>query len=171
MLEPKVASPASSELTGYANANKAATALNAQGHHGQSADLSAARRTRPLLYNHHTAGNAEQVRERTRLWTTSRRAVDVSGTRDRPHRRRHQALSARSRPSTASISPSNAASCLPCWAARAAARPRCCACWPASRRPDAGRLVTRWPGHDRRAAASPADQHDVPGPTPPFPRT
>ena len=67
MLEPKVAA-ASSELTGYANANKAATALMPK-------DIT----DNPLIYPPPdvrarfytiTAGNAEQVRERTRLWTT-----------------------------------------------------------------------------------------------------
>ena len=67
MMEPKVAA-ASSELTGYANANKAATALLPK-------DISG----NPLIYPPAdvrarfytiTAGNAEQVRERTRLWTT-----------------------------------------------------------------------------------------------------
>jgi putrescine transport system substrate-binding protein len=67
MMEPKVAA-ASSELTGYANANKAATAL-------LSKDIAG----NPLIYPPAdvrarfytiTAGNAEQVRERTRLWTT-----------------------------------------------------------------------------------------------------
>jgi putrescine transport system substrate-binding protein len=67
MLEPKVAA-ASSELTGYANANKAATALMPKDITGN-----------PLIYPSPdvrarfytiTAGNAEQVRERTRLWTT-----------------------------------------------------------------------------------------------------
>jgi putrescine transport system substrate-binding protein len=66
MLEPKVAA-ASSELTGYANANKAATALLPR-------DIA----DNPLIYPPPavragfytiTAGNAEEVRERTRLWT------------------------------------------------------------------------------------------------------
>jgi putrescine transport system substrate-binding protein len=66
MLEPKVAA-ASSELTGYANANKAATAL-----------LPKAIADNPLIYPPPTvragfytitAGNADEVRERTRLWT------------------------------------------------------------------------------------------------------
>jgi putrescine transport system substrate-binding protein len=67
MLEPKVAA-ASSELTGYANGNKAAFALLPK-------DISG----NPLIYPPAdvrakfytiTAGNAEQLRERTRLWTT-----------------------------------------------------------------------------------------------------
>ena len=67
MLEPKVAA-ASSEITGYANGNKAAFALLPK-------DISG----NPLIYPPDavrakfytiTAGNAEQVRERTRLWTT-----------------------------------------------------------------------------------------------------
>jgi len=67
MLEPKVAA-ASSELTGYANANLPATALLPK-------DIS----NNPLIYPPAnvratfytiTAGNAEQTRERTRLWTT-----------------------------------------------------------------------------------------------------
>lgn len=66
MLEPKVAA-ASSELTGYANGNKAAFALLPK-------DISG----NPLIYPPAdvrakfytiTAGNAEQLRERTRLWT------------------------------------------------------------------------------------------------------
>ena len=66
MLEPKVAA-ASSELTGYANGNKAAFALLPK-------DISG----NPLIYPPAdvrakfytiTAGNAEQIRERTRLWT------------------------------------------------------------------------------------------------------
>ena len=66
LLEPKVAA-ASSELTGYANANTAATALLPK-------DISA----NPLIYPPAdvrakfytiTAGTAEQTRERTRLWT------------------------------------------------------------------------------------------------------
>jgi putrescine transport system substrate-binding protein len=67
MLEPKVAA-ASSEVTGYANANTAATAMLPK-------DIS----DNPLIYPPPavrssfytiTAGNAEQTRERTRLWTT-----------------------------------------------------------------------------------------------------
>jgi putrescine transport system substrate-binding protein len=66
LLEPKVAA-ASSELTGYANANLPATALLPK-------DISG----NPLIYPPAdvrarfytiTAGNAEQTRERTRLWT------------------------------------------------------------------------------------------------------
>ena len=66
MLEPKVAA-ASSELTGYANANTAATALLPK-------DISG----NPLIYPPAdvrakfytiTAGSADQTRERTRLWT------------------------------------------------------------------------------------------------------
>ena len=51
MLEPKVAA-ASSELTGYANANTRGDGADAQGHLGQSADLSAGRRARPVLHHH-----------------------------------------------------------------------------------------------------------------------
>jgi putrescine transport system substrate-binding protein len=67
LLEPKVAA-ASSELTGYANANTPATALLPK-------DISG----NPLIYPPAdvrakfytiTAGSAEQTRERTRLWTT-----------------------------------------------------------------------------------------------------
>ena len=67
MLEAKVAA-ASSELTGYANGNKAAFALLPK-------DISG----NPLIYPPQdvrakfytiTAGTAEQVRERTRLWTS-----------------------------------------------------------------------------------------------------
>ncbi|MBY0317156.1 MAG: polyamine ABC transporter substrate-binding protein [Reyranella sp.] len=66
LLEPKVAA-ASSELTGYANANVPATALLPK-------DISG----NPLIYPPAdvrarfytiTAGTAEQTRERTRLWT------------------------------------------------------------------------------------------------------
>lgn len=66
MLDPKVAA-ASSEITGYANANKAAFALLPK-------DISG----NPLIYPPAdvrekfytiTAGTADQVRERTRLWT------------------------------------------------------------------------------------------------------
>jgi putrescine transport system substrate-binding protein len=67
LLEPKVAA-ASSELTGYANANTPATTLLPK-------DISG----NPLIYPPAdvrakfytiTAGSAEQTRERTRLWTT-----------------------------------------------------------------------------------------------------
>ena len=67
LLEPKVAA-ASSELTGYANGNKAAFALLPK-------DISG----NPLIYPPAdvrakfytiTAGTPEQTRERTRLWTT-----------------------------------------------------------------------------------------------------
>ena len=67
MLDPKVAA-ASSELTGYANANLAATALLPKEISGN-----------PLIYPPPavratfytiTAGTAEQTRDRTRLWTT-----------------------------------------------------------------------------------------------------
>ncbi len=66
MLDPRVAA-ASSEITGYANANKAAFALLPK-------EISA----NPLIYPPAevrakfytiTAGTADQVRERTRLWT------------------------------------------------------------------------------------------------------
>jgi putrescine transport system substrate-binding protein len=66
MMDPKVAA-ASSDLTGYANANKAATAL-----------MPKSIVDNPLIYPPTdvragfytiTAGTAEQVRERTRLWT------------------------------------------------------------------------------------------------------
>ena len=66
MLDPKVAA-ASSKLTGYANANVPATALLDQSITGN-----------PWIYPKPddrakfytiTPGNAEQVRERTRLWT------------------------------------------------------------------------------------------------------
>ncbi|HYC64467.1 MAG TPA: polyamine ABC transporter substrate-binding protein [Reyranellaceae bacterium] len=67
MLDPKVAA-ASSAITGYANGNKAATAL-----------LDKAISGNPLIYPPQdvrakfytiTAGTADQTRERTRLWTT-----------------------------------------------------------------------------------------------------
>ena len=66
LLEPKVAA-ASSELTGYANANKAATALLPKDISGNPLIYPPAD-VRAKLYTI-TAGNAEQVRERTRLWT------------------------------------------------------------------------------------------------------
>jgi putrescine transport system substrate-binding protein len=67
MLDPKVAA-ASSAVTGYANGNKAATAL-----------MDKAISENPLIYPPAdvrakfytiTAGTADQTRERTRLWTT-----------------------------------------------------------------------------------------------------
>lgn len=66
LLEPRVAA-ASSELTGYANANTPATALLPKDISGNpliypSADV------RAKFYTI-TAGSAEQTRERTRLWT------------------------------------------------------------------------------------------------------
>ncbi|MBL0899920.1 MAG: polyamine ABC transporter substrate-binding protein [Reyranella sp.] len=67
MLEPKVAA-ASSELTGYANANKAAFALLPKDISGNPL-ISPPADVRAKFYTI-TAGNAEQVRERTRLWTT-----------------------------------------------------------------------------------------------------
>ena len=67
MLEPKVAA-ASSELTGYANANTPATALLPQDVSGNPLIYPPAD-VRAKFYTI-TAGNAEQTRERTRLWTT-----------------------------------------------------------------------------------------------------
>jgi putrescine transport system substrate-binding protein len=67
MMEPRVAA-ASSELTGYANANKAATALLPKDIAGNPLIYPPAD-VRARFYTI-TAGNAEQVRERTRLWTT-----------------------------------------------------------------------------------------------------
>jgi putrescine transport system substrate-binding protein len=66
MLDPKVAA-ASSDLTGYANGNTAATPLMDKSISGNpliylSAD------NRAKLYTI-TAGTADQIRERTRLWT------------------------------------------------------------------------------------------------------
>src|SRR5713226_6560910 len=69
MLEPKVAA-ASSELTGYANANKAATALLPKDISGNPLIYPPAA-VRARFYTI-TAGNAEQVRERTRLWTSTK---------------------------------------------------------------------------------------------------
>ena len=66
MLEPKVAA-ASSELTGYANANTAATALLPKDISGNPLIYPPAS-VRARFYTI-TAGTAEQVRERTRLWT------------------------------------------------------------------------------------------------------
>jgi putrescine transport system substrate-binding protein len=66
MLEPKVAA-ASSELTGYANANTAATALLPKDISGNPLIYPPAA-VRATFYTI-TAGNAEQTRERTRLWT------------------------------------------------------------------------------------------------------
>jgi putrescine transport system substrate-binding protein len=66
MLDPKVAA-ASSDLTGYANANSAATPLMNKSITGNPLIyLSADNRAR--LYTI-TAANAAEVRERTRLWT------------------------------------------------------------------------------------------------------
>lgn len=67
MLEPKVAA-ASSELTGFANANLAATPLLPRAISGNPLIYPPAD-VRARLYTI-TAGTAEQVRERTRLWTT-----------------------------------------------------------------------------------------------------
>jgi putrescine transport system substrate-binding protein len=67
MLDPKVAA-ASSDLTGYANANTAATPLmNKAITENPLIYLSADNRAK--LYTI-TAANAAEVRERTRLWTT-----------------------------------------------------------------------------------------------------
>jgi putrescine transport system substrate-binding protein len=67
MLDPKVAA-ASSDLTGYANANTAATPLmNTAITENPLIYLSADNRAK--LYTI-TAANAAEVRERTRLWTT-----------------------------------------------------------------------------------------------------
>ena len=67
MLEPRVAA-ASSDLTGYANGNAAATPLmNKAITDNPLIYLSADNRARLYVI---TAGTAEQVRERTRLWTS-----------------------------------------------------------------------------------------------------
>jgi putrescine transport system substrate-binding protein len=66
LLEPKVAA-ASSELTGYANANTAATALLPKAISGNPLIYPPAD-VRAKFYTI-TAGTAEQTRERTRLWT------------------------------------------------------------------------------------------------------
>jgi putrescine transport system substrate-binding protein len=66
MLEPKVAA-ASSELTGYANANLPATALLPKDISGNPLIYPPAA-VRATFYTI-TAGTAEQTRERTRLWT------------------------------------------------------------------------------------------------------
>jgi putrescine transport system substrate-binding protein len=66
MLEPKVAA-ASSTLTGYANANLAATALLDKSI-TENPSIYPNPDDRAKLYTI-TAGNAEQTRERTRLWT------------------------------------------------------------------------------------------------------
>jgi putrescine transport system substrate-binding protein len=66
LLEPKVAA-ASSELTGYANANTAATALLPKDISGNPLIYPPAA-VRAKFYTI-TAGTAEQTRERTRLWT------------------------------------------------------------------------------------------------------
>ncbi len=67
MLDPKVAA-ASSAVTGYANGNKAATALLDKAIAGNPLIYPPAE-VRARFYSI-TAGDAEQVRERTRLWTT-----------------------------------------------------------------------------------------------------
>jgi putrescine transport system substrate-binding protein len=66
MMDPKVAA-ASSELTGYANANRAATPLMPKSITGNPLIYPPAD-VRARFYTV-TAGTAEQVRERTRLWT------------------------------------------------------------------------------------------------------
>lgn len=66
MLEPKVAA-ASSEVTGYANANKAAVALLPKDVSGNPLIYPPAD-VRAKFYTI-TAGTADQLRERTRLWT------------------------------------------------------------------------------------------------------
>jgi len=66
LLEPKVAA-ASSELTGYANANDPATALLPKDISGNPL-IYPPPAVRAKLYTI-TAGNAAQTRERTRLWT------------------------------------------------------------------------------------------------------
>ena len=68
MLEPKVAA-ASSELTGYANANMPATRAAAPRRSRGNPLIYPPADVRAPLYTI-TAGNAEQARERTRLWTT-----------------------------------------------------------------------------------------------------
>jgi putrescine transport system substrate-binding protein len=65
MMEPKVAA-ASSTLTGYANANLPATALLDK---SISEIPGSIRRPTRGAALHHLAANAEQTRERTRLWT------------------------------------------------------------------------------------------------------
>ncbi|WP_422000627.1 polyamine ABC transporter substrate-binding protein [Reyranella sp.] len=67
LLEPRVAA-ASSELTGYANANDPATALLPKDISGNPLIYPPAD-VRAKLYTI-TAGTAEQTRDRTRLWTT-----------------------------------------------------------------------------------------------------
>jgi putrescine transport system substrate-binding protein len=67
MMEPKVAA-ASSEITGYANANKAATALMPRSI-TDNPQIYPPADVRARFYTI-TAGDAAQVRERTRLWTT-----------------------------------------------------------------------------------------------------
>ncbi|SKA16904.1 putrescine transport system substrate-binding protein [Enhydrobacter aerosaccus] len=67
MLDPKVAA-ASSTLTGYANGNAAATALLPKAI-AENPWIYPPPDIRAKLYTV-TAANAEQVRERTRLWTT-----------------------------------------------------------------------------------------------------
>jgi putrescine transport system substrate-binding protein len=66
MMDPKVAA-ASSDVTGYANANQAATPLMPKSITGNPLIYPPAE-VRARFYTI-TAGNAEQVRERTRLWT------------------------------------------------------------------------------------------------------
>jgi putrescine transport system substrate-binding protein len=67
MMDPKVAA-ASSEITGYANANKAATALMPKSI-TDNPQIYPPADVRARFYTI-TAGTAEQVRDRTRLWTT-----------------------------------------------------------------------------------------------------
>jgi putrescine transport system substrate-binding protein len=67
MMEPKVAA-ASSEITGYANANKAATALMPKSI-TDNPQIYPPTDVRARFYTI-TAGTAAEVRERTRLWTS-----------------------------------------------------------------------------------------------------
>jgi len=69
MLDPAVAA-ASSALTGYANANRAATALLDKEISGNPLIYPPAE-VRARFYSI-TPGTAEQIRERTRLWTTAK---------------------------------------------------------------------------------------------------
>ena len=75
---------------------------------------------------------------------------------------RHQAVRRRLRRRQRLARHLPAASSSRCSGRRAAARPRCCACWPASRRRRSGRIVIDGQDMARGAALRAAGQHDVP---------
>ena len=90
------------------------------------------------------------------------RTVKAGGGAVHPHRRRHQAVRRLRRRRQRVARHLQGRDLLRCSAARAAARPRCCACWPASRRRPPAASCIDGAGHGRRAALRAAGQHDVP---------